>query len=309
MNDTMAETGTARAGQPGAQAPAGMVAGLVDVEVAAGSVAGRLHRRLGRPNQDAVVWRRGPRGLVIVVCDGCGSGRRTEVGAELGARLWLRALADRVEAGASIEHDLFDAAGDEVLDHLAALCAALGCARGPARADLVAGHLLATTLCAVVTAERAAVHALGDGVLGLGREQRVIGPFADNQPPYLALGLLGERPTGETWIADAGVGCALLASDGAVPLVDGVAIGAGLGPPAGALDARRHGAGAEHPSWHLTDAAGADALYRSPQALTRKLALLAEDTTSIDWDGRRVERRPALLDDDTTIALARWRRP
>lgn len=262
------------------------------VEVATGSVAGRVHRRLGRPNQDAVAWQRVGRGLVMVVCDGCGSGARSEVGAELGARLWLRALSERVEAGAAIDHELFTAAGDQVLAALAALCAALGCGSGPARTELVVSHLLATALCAVVTREQAAVHAQGDGVLGLGREQRVIGPFADNQPPYLALGLVGERSPGETWIADAAVGSALLATDGAGPLVTGVATGAGL----------------EHHSWELLDAAGADALYKNPAALTRRLGLLAEDTTAIDWDARRVERRPALLDDDTTIALARWGR-
>lgn len=277
----MNNTNTATAGALAAAAPG------FEAEVATGSVAGRTHRRMGRPNQDAVAWRRGARGLVMVVCDGCGSGARSEIGAELGARLWLRTLGERIEGGAAIDVALFDHAADEVLDHLAALCDALGCEPGPSRTELVAGHLLATTLCAVVTPERAAVHALGDGVIGLGLETRVIGPFPDNQPPYLALGLVGARPAGETWIADAGVGSVLLATDGATPLVSGVAMTAGT---------------------DLVDAAGADPLYRNPQALTRKLALLAEDSTSIDWDGQRVERRPALLDDDTTIALARWRR-
>ena len=253
------------------------------VEVATGSVAGRSHRRVGKANQDAVAWRRGGRGLVMVVCDGCGSGARSEVGAEVGARLWLRALGERVEAGAVIDEALFAAAGDEVLDHLAALCAILGAPAGEARRELVGSHLLATSLCAVITRARVAVHALGDGVVGLGREQRVIGPFPDNAPPYLALGLIGERPRGETWSADAAVGCALLATDGAVPLLTG----AGACP-------------------ELVDAADAEPLYRNPAALTRRLGLLAEDATSIDWDAGRVERSPALLDDDATIALARW---
>lgn len=262
----------------------GHAAGALGAEVATGSVAGRVHRRLGRPNQDAVAWSRGDRGLVMVVCDGCGSGARSEVGAELTARLWLRALRERVEAGAAVEPALFAAAGDQVLDVLAALCAALGCDSTSARTELVVSHLLATALCAVVTRDQAAVHAQGDGVVGLGREQRVIGPFPDNQPPYLALGLVGERTPGETWFADATVGSALLATDGAAPLV------------------------VAQPGSDLLDAAGADALYKNPAALTRRLGLLAEDATTIDWDARRVERRPALLDDDTTIALARWGR-
>ena len=257
----------------------------VEAEVATGSVAGRVHRRMAKPNQDAVTWRRGRRGLVMVVCDGCGSGARSEVGAELSARLWAKALAERVDGGAAIDHELFVAAGDEVLDHLAALCAALGATDDAARRTLVASHLLATSLCAVVSRDRAAVFALGDGVVGLGREHRLIGPFPDNQPPYLALGLVGARPSGETWIADASVGSALLATDGAGPLLTETAIGPGLA---------------------LLDAAGADALYRNPAALTRRLGLLADDVTEIDWDARKVDRRAALLDDDCTIALARW---
>jgi hypothetical protein len=286
MNHT---NSTAEAAPGGASRATAVAVGVHDVEVAVGSVAGRTHRRMGKPNQDAVAWRRGRRGLVMVVCDGCGSGARSEVGAELTARLWLRTLGERLDAGAAIDDALFDAAGDEVLDHLAALCAIAGSPAGAARVDLVASHLLATSLCAVITRERAAVHALGDGVVGLGRAQRVIGPFADNQPPYLALGLIGERPRGETWIEDAAVGSALLATDGAMPLVTGVAIAAGL---------------------DLVDPEGASAelLYRNPAALTRKLGMLAEDATAIDWAACRVERTPALLDDDTTIALARWRR-
>ncbi len=254
---------------------------MVGVEVATASVAGRVHRRLGRPNQDAVAWRQGPRGLVIVVCDGCGSGARSEIGAELTARLWTRALAERLAGGAVVEPALFAAAGDEVLDHLAALCASLGCGDDAARGELVGSHLLATSLCAVVDREHAAVHAIGDGVLGLGREQRVVGPFPDNAPPYLAHGLVGARPAGETWVASAEVGSVVLATDGAAALAT---------------------------SHHALLDATSDQLYRNPAALGRRLALLAEDATTIDWDAQRVDRRPALLDDDTTIALARWGR-
>ena len=256
-------------------------------EVATGSVAGRVHRRLGKPNQDAVAWRAGEGATVLVVCDGCGSGARSEVGAELTARWWARALLERVEAGAGVDDGLFAAAGDEVLERLAALCASLAGTGDAARAELVSSHLLATSLCAVVTGEQVVVHAIGDGVVGLGRELRLLGPFADNAPPYLAAGLVGARPRGETWSAEARVGSVLLATDGATPLLaaaDGAA--AGL---------------------ELAGGAGVDVLFRNPAALGRKLALLAEDVTAIDWVAGRVERTPALLDDDATIAIARWR--
>lgn len=262
------------------------------VGVATGSVAGRVHRRMGKPNQDAVAWRAGEAATVLVVCDGCGSGSRSEVGAELTARWWARALVERVEAGARVDDELFAAAGDEVLERLAALCATLAGGDEAARLAVVSSHLLATSLCAVVTAEQVAVHAIGDGVVGLGRELHVLEPGADNCPAYLAAGLVGARPRGETWLADAGVGSVLVATDGAVPVLvatDGAV--PVIGAPGRGLDAGE----------------GVDVLFRNPAALGRKLALLAEDATTIDWDAGRVDRTPAWLDDDATIAIARWR--
>ncbi len=246
----------------------------MNTEVATGTVAGRVHRRLARPNQDAVSWIRTQRGVVLVVCDGCGGAPRSEVGAALGARLWSRALTERLDAGAAADAALFEAAGDDVIAHLAALAAAM--AADPSH--VVVEHFMFTSLAAVITAETIAVHAVGDGVIVMGDTVRVVGPFPDNQPPYLAQALLGERPHGMTWIADPReIDRVAIATDGAGALPD------------------------------LGDLA-VDIVFRNPAALTRRLSLLAEDAVEIDWDARRVVRRPALLDDDTTIAMARWSR-
>ena len=143
---------------------------------------------------------------------------------------------------------------------------------------VIVEHFMFTTVAAVVTAERVLVHAIGDGVVVLGDAVQLIGPFPDNQPPYLAQALLGGRAAGSTWVADPReIDRLIIASDGAGALAGG----------------------------ELT-ALVSDLAFRNPAALTRKLSLLAEDTTEIDWDARRVERRAALLDDDTTIAMARW---
>src|SRR5262245_49170239 len=98
------------------------------LEIAVGSVAGRLHRKLGRPNQDAVCVARTATGAVLVVCDGCGSAPRSEVGAALGARLVAHALASRAGGGdapVALDAALFAAAIDEVVARLASLGAAM----------------------------------------------------------------------------------------------------------------------------------------------------------------------------------------
>jgi hypothetical protein len=245
---------------------------MMNTEVAAGSVAGRTHRRLARPNQDAVAWTRTARGVVLVVCDGCGGAPRSEVGAALGARLWSRALTERLDAGAPADAALFEAAGADVIAHLSALAAAM--ASDPT--GVVVDHFMFTSLVAVITPEAIAVHAIGDGVVALGDAVSVIGPFPENQPPYLAQALVGTRPAGTTWIADPrAIDRVAIATDGAsaLPCLNELA---------------------------------ADVVFRNPAALTRKLALLAEDQVEIDWEERRVVRTPALLDDDTTVAMARW---
>ena len=56
-------------------------------QLAFATVAGRMHHLSGRNNQDAYAWTQGPGGLIAVVCDGCGSGPHSEVGAQVGARL------------------------------------------------------------------------------------------------------------------------------------------------------------------------------------------------------------------------------
>src|SRR5690349_6721945 len=97
------------------------------IDIAGGSVVGRAHRRLGRGNQDAFAWRRTTRGAVAAICDGCGSGARSEVGAALGARLWTTALAGLIDRGAALDDpSSFLEARDAVLAAVTALAAAMG---------------------------------------------------------------------------------------------------------------------------------------------------------------------------------------
>lgn len=248
------------------------------VELAVGSVAGARHRRLGRPNQDAVSAVRAPGGVALAVCDGCGSGARSEIGAALGARLWTAAIAERLADGAPLTAEDFDRLAATVLARLAVVADALGGDRGALTRD----HLLFTSVCAAITETQVAVVAIGDGVVVLGDVVHELGPFADNQPPYLTEAWFGVARTPAVWLrARSELEGIVLATDGAAAL--------------GRAD--------------LLDLTTGDGIYRNPRALTRRLNLLAEDRVEIDWAAHRSARRTALLDDDTTIACARWSRP
>lgn len=145
---------------------------------------GREHLRLHRNNQDAVAVAASGEALVLVVADGCSAGRRSEVGAQLGAELIARHwLAHPEPAGIGPALDEF----------LGSLLGRLG--GGPA---LVADLLLFSFLAARISSERTTVLGLGDGLLQLGDERRCLSAGPHNAPPYAAYRLLDpallERP-------------------------------------------------------------------------------------------------------------------
>ena len=71
-------------------------------ELAAASVVGIDHYKAGRNGHDGFHWELADDLAVAVVCDGCGSGRHSEVGAKLGAALIGRELAQRIRAGSDL---------------------------------------------------------------------------------------------------------------------------------------------------------------------------------------------------------------
>src|SRR5689334_7639642 len=99
----------------------------IDWEIAGGSVPGRSHVRAGKPNQDAYSFRIDGRRLAAVVCDGCGSGARNEVGAALGARLVVEAVMRRMGEGTMVTvPELWEGVRGDVLGALGAMAGALG---------------------------------------------------------------------------------------------------------------------------------------------------------------------------------------
>src|SRR5262245_48370163 len=123
------------------------------IEIAAASVVGREHRRTDRPCQDAFAVRRSDAGVVAVVCDGCGSGAHSELGARLGANLIANAAAARLADAA--DPAAWRAVCDGVIARLAALTPDLA----------IDAHLLFTVIAVAVVPAGAAVLVIGDGVV------------------------------------------------------------------------------------------------------------------------------------------------
>jgi hypothetical protein len=242
------------------------------------AVTGARHQRVARNGQDAAVaWiahdRDGNDAAVVVVSDGCSGGASSEVGARLGASLFACGLASRIERGDDMSSlATWSTVRADVVKVLAELLDRLG----RDRAHAIHEHLLFTIVAAVATQREAVVWALGDGAYSFGDHTRTIGPFADNQPPYLAYDLLGEAQPAHFEIGPSTCGAIVVATDGAMEVDGG-----------------------------LERFATAD-YVEHPDRLRRHLALLARPVERIDWEERRVVRTPAALQDDCAIGIVRW---
>ena len=75
-------------------------------EITGGSVAGARHAKTGKNNQDAFIWRQTDDLVIAIVADGCGSGRFSEIGAQIGARLFINRLMKAMNHNHSIEPSL-----------------------------------------------------------------------------------------------------------------------------------------------------------------------------------------------------------
>ncbi|MBI5477966.1 MAG: protein phosphatase 2C domain-containing protein [Deltaproteobacteria bacterium] len=237
-------------------------------QVAGGSVTGRAHAVLGRGNQDAFAWVDGDDALVAVVCDGCSSGRHSEVGAHLGARLVAAAVARGGGAGVDFgRHDFWAEVRGAVLGEVSRLARAMG---GDLRRT-VEEFFLFTIVGAALGPERAVLFSVGDGLVVVNGAATRLGPFPDNEPPYLAYGLLEED--GPRFVVQAvgpveAVQSLLVGSDGAADLSD------------------------RQP---LDDFWADDRCFANPDAVRRRLTVLARPGAG----------GPGLADDATLVVVRR----
>jgi hypothetical protein len=199
------------------------------------------------------------------------------VGAALGARLVCAALGHRLAEGAALDDPaLWDGLRRDVLDVLRSAAVAMG----GRLAETVSELFLFTIVGVAVAGDAGCVFAAGDGLAAIDGEVVQLGPFPRNEPPYLGYGLLDPGAPGFAVVRafDArAVRAVLVATDGAE-----------------GLDAE-----ALRSLWED------DRHFRNRDALRRTLALWNREVVRPIWEERRIERRPGLLEDDTTVVVVR----
>jgi len=260
------------------------------LEVAAGGVSGRSHIVAGKANQDAHAFRGESSGFCGVVCDGCGSGKHSEVGASLGARIISENVVEAIRDGYLLRDEkTWERIREKTLGTLKALLAALG---EPA-ANIVADYFLFTVVGVAVSHECAVIFGIGDGSFALNGELVRLGPFPGNAPPYLGYGLLGSGPpfTIHRHCGLETFESALVATDG----LDDYEANVGKTYPAGRGELVRPVSS----FWHE------DKYFQNADALRRTLALVNREMNRPVWNEKRIVKEPGLLEDDTTILVVR----
>jgi len=259
-------------------------------ELAAGSVTGRSHSVLGKPNQDAYAVRAAPFGICGVVCDGCGSGSRSEVGAALGARIISERVLDEIEKGHSTrDATMWERIRLQTLETFGAVLRMMG---EPA-ARIVSEYFLFTVVGVALSSEGAVIFGIGDGLFVLNEEMVKLGPFPGNAPPYLGYGLLGEGPSfsihHECALND--FKSALVGTDGAIDYasLEGTTYPGARGEKVRPLDC----------FWQD------DKYFQNEDALRRTLWLVNREVTRPVWNEKRLVKEAGLLEDDTTILVVR----
>jgi serine/threonine protein phosphatase PrpC len=265
-------------------------------EYAFGSIIGRNHVLAGKNNQDAYGVVSNEKFIIAVVCDGCGSSKHSEVGAKLGARLVINAIADllsqlpnqdieisKPEFWDSVKLNLLQKLKDFViLSNGEKELASVGAIHElPLQREFVNDYLLFTILGAVITETETVTFSMGDGAIAVNGELNQIPAYPDNAPPYLAYGLykpdainfeIRDRlPTSE-------LKSLLIATDGIDDLIKVEDI---------------------NQFWQ------SDHYFRNPDAIRRKLAMLNREETKPDWHRKELIKRSGVLSDDTTLGVIR----
>jgi len=263
-------------------------------EYASGSIIGRNHVFAGKNNQDAYRIVANEKFIIAVVCDGCGSGKHSEVGAKLGARLVINAIADllnqspdqdleiaKPEFWDSVKINLLQKLKDFVVlfngNH--ELVGAIH--ELPLQREFVNDYLLSTIVGSVITPSETVTFSMGDGTIAINGKFTEIPPYADNAPPYLAYGLYKPEainfeirdllPTSE-------LESLLIATDGISDLVKVEDI---------------------NQFWQE------DRYFKNPDAIRRKLAMLNREEAKPDWNKRELIKRSGVLSDDTSLVVIR----
>lgn len=241
-------------------------------QIAGASIPGSDHTMPGKPgwknNQDALLFYEEEDVIFGIVSDGCGSGKFSEVGAQIGVRILGKLINDSLSRSKKID---FDCIRMKLLGQISVLASSMG----NSFSEIINDYFLFSLVGFVITPDVTTVFYCGDGMYVINGSVTKLGPFPKNAPPYVTYSLTGnQNPTIETVTFETkDVNSLAVGTDGTdfVPELLG-----------------------ELSGWLKTDV-----LFKNPDVLRRRLALINLEKIE---EGMLTS---GPLKDDTTLIIAR----
>lgn len=287
------------------------------IEITSASVMGQDHFGPRKNNQDAVETRLSPEdGVAVgVVCDGCGSGKHSEVGAKIGANLisgslvrWLSGFVTTCDTISDYERrdryahwrvvEILDRVRQDTLSQIRVLANSMG--EAGRFSEIIQEYFLFTAVGAVVTPYFVFTFSVGDGVMFVNGDRIALESNEQNAPSYLAYDIvdavaksgaqLRPRISLNAIIRRDDFSSLLLGTDGALALLD---------------SATKKMPGKDEPIGDISSLWKDDKFFKNGDALRRHLALVNRTVESIDWKSQIVNKDGGYLKDDTSIVVIR----
>lgn len=270
------------------------------IQIAGGSIRGRDHVFGDKPNHDAFCWHQTKDFTVAVVCDGCGSGNHSEVGAKLGARIAVQAISDNLKrfSFAECKSFILEQAKQDIISQLRVLARSMS----GSFSEVVMNYFLFTIVGTIITKQGIVVFSIGDGVTLVNGERinATYIPDASNAPPYIAYWLTGSgmfEQAAMTHLSFKYVSIEwhefdsiLIGSDGVQDFIDAETLNLpGKDKPVGPV------------SQFWTE----NKHFENPDMIRRRLFLTNSAGQKINWEGKKIERWRGLLPDDTTLIVVK----
>lgn len=166
-----------------------------NLHLAMASAMGAAHVNVGNPgktnNQDAMAVKKYEHGFVVVLCDGCGSQPRSEIGADIGAHLIAGVVRDHLSRNLKLS----ELTWEEITNECSALVKKEVEKYQEDETDqafekAVNERFLFTAMVLAVRKDFAAIASFGDGIFVIDEEVIDVKPPIPNTPPYMGYLLL-----------------------------------------------------------------------------------------------------------------------
>lgn len=271
---------------------------LKKFEIAYGSIIGRDHKETGKNNQDGFYIFTSPEVIIGIVCDGCGSGQYSEVGAKIGVRITAEMIMRDIEQSNRRKQTL-SPVNEKVRQNIITQLRILINSMGANVSEIVNEYFLFTILGFLILPDRTYIFSCGDGIFIINNEIKSLS-FLDNMPPYLAYEITGTSLKNALQfqihkiIPTETVETILIGTDGVENIINAET---------------RKMPGNENLVGHISQFWLDDKFFKNPDMIRRKLSLINRDLVKCLHNSlgkiTEIHKENGLLLDDTTMIVVR----